>query len=181
MYGGTFARSYSVRRMPPSHPENLEVPRGCDCQVRPVHPENSSEPTSRENLCGDLLVSFLGGGEWISQVLCFAGLARVFKKNPPAIPSKICRRSADKPAEKPAIESDEKIRQKICRKIRLKISRNIRQKIRREIHQIIRHGNMRLPAAVLSPNIAVSLCHLSGLFWMFSWNQPSTFKMQNSQ
>ena len=59
--------------MPPTHSKNVEGLGGCDCRVRPVHRENSSEPTRRVHLCGNLL------GQ-ISQQFCFTGLGKGFQK-----------------------------------------------------------------------------------------------------
>ena len=99
------------------------------CRVRPAHPENSSEPASRENLCGNFL--------WIvwsefAQVLCFTVFGKGFKKihqrfqvkpeekstenprkNPRKSPPKksakrSARKSARKSAEKPATKSTAK-------------------------------------------------------------------------
>ena len=119
--------------MPPSHSKDLEGLGGCDCCVRPAHPENSGEPTSRENLCGN----FFG----------------IFQENPLAIPSKIHGKIRRKSAEKSAKEAPLKICQKILRMISLPENPSWKHAPSSSCDRL---------------SVAVSLNHLSGVFWMFN-------------
>ena len=113
---------------------------------------------------GECVREFLGKfWEKISQVLCFTGCGKLSQENSPATPSKIHR----------------KTRGKIRRKIRQKIRRKIRKKNPPENPPQIPPWKHAPSSTCERLNVVVSLCHSTGLFWVFNKNQTSTFRCKN--
>ena len=137
---------------------------GRHCRVRPAHPQNSSEPTSRENLCGNFL-RIIGRTSLKSFVL--QGLGRFSRKIRQRFQVKSMENPPKNPPREP-LQNPPEIRRKICRKIR--------QKIRCKIRHKICHGNTHLQAAVIAQALQPVCATSPGLFWMFNRNKTSTFR-----
>ena len=149
--------------MPPSFSKNLEG-LGCDCRVRPAHSENSSKPTSKENLCKTLLGDSLSGP-------LFYRVWEGFQE-----------KSAGDSKQNARQKSAEKIRRKIREK---KCAGNPPQNPPQNPPKIPPENPSQNPPWKRAPSsrcdrlsVAVRLCHRPGLFWMFNSYQASTFRCE---
>ena len=159
--------------MPPNHRNILEgLARGAKSGS-----DLRTQRTAVNHNQGEFVREFLGDfWEKISQVLCFTGFGNCFQENRRQFQAK-----STNPPQNP-LKNPPKIRRKIRRRIRQKIRQKIHRKIRQKIRRKIRH-NPQIPPCKHAPsrtcdhlNVAVSLCHRSGLFWVFNRNQTSTFR-----